>query len=186
MPHSPATALAAPGVEIVLADGTRRRLLYTLDAMRLLEQKFGTVVGVAAIVKGAAEVADAHGRVAVGKGSEADVVRVGTYKGPGLIEALELALAAGLMDERVVDPRTGDDAFVGDRPDLVGRLLHPGRLREYVEAFGAALNQAFDTGEPAEEGEPANPTTRPRTSPGRNGSTSSSGKQGARSKSSGK
>lgn len=125
--------LSAPGGTIDLADGTNVQLRYSFRALALLEAKFGSIAAVQ-------EAIDASGAGAA-FGPLVQILGAACI-GPGGFEPhfREHVDAKGnrTMAGDIVYRRRTDGADLAD-------LLHPGLIRDYMAAFGAALNQALKT-----------------------------------------
>lgn len=190
---SPAAAPSAPitaaGIPITLADGSVVRLRYSMASLRALEADFGNVARIMSDVKGASSALAASFAVAQGTASAKDRELDATYSGPSVFDVLVRALGPGLLDARAVHPRTGEEVWLGEHEDAVERLLDIGRLQEYLNAFGRAFNEAFDSGDgdaPTQGGGAVPPPkASPTRSRGASGGTSRSAARGSRSTRSG-
>lgn len=120
-----ATQLAARGVPITLADGTTVTLRYSFRSISLLEEFFGSLA-----------------RVQQALERESALMREGA-KRVRLYRVLQEAIGPGLVHVRTTDPDTGERCRLGERPDLVGDLLDPARARAYIDAWTAAMTEAF-------------------------------------------
>lgn len=122
--------LLGPGHPITFADGTTAPIIYSFRSLALLESRFGSVKSVQAAIDGSGD------RPAFGP--------------------LMQMIGAGLVGKGGFEPHIRERVGVdGERTvtDIVYRrrtdgmdlaeLLHPGRLGEYSEAFGAAFSAAL-------------------------------------------
>lgn len=140
---TPAQALGQP-IDIILADGTTAGIRYSFRSLALLEQKFGSVVGIQNAVDqtgdGAAfgPLLDLIGAGLVGK--------VGGFT-PHLRHRVDVTGARTL--EEIIYKRSSDGYELGE-------LLDPRRTEEYADAMQTALTQAFgsSTGSPGNDDSP--------------------------------
>ena len=179
MDGPPLAAIRADGVLIPLADGNTVPLRYSMAALAAIEVRFGNIVKPALYMQAA--LADLT--FSTGQGTEEDLqaalaqlagttgqgAQEGRYTGPGLMGVLLDALAPGMPPG------------LRDR-EVLGEALHPGYMRQYVQAYNDATGQSFDTGQ---ADIPTDPTNPPQGSPGASGTTSSAGSTGAPTTSSG-
>lgn len=112
-PTSSSDRLAARGVVIPLADGSTTRLRYGFRALKELEDRFGSVVGLQTAMQGIMEAMDEGGGGAKAFGPILDLIV------PGLLHN------RGVTEDEWLD------------------LLDPAHLAEYVDALKAAMEQAF-------------------------------------------
>lgn len=183
-PAVDAEALAGLGVPITLADGTTVRLRYSMASLVMLEKDFGNVARIISTVQGAAAALGASFAVAQGSATDEDRHTAETYDGPSVFSVVVRVMTPGLLDARGVDPRDGQEVWLGEDEAVVARALDPSRLQEYMNAFGQAFNQAFGGGadQPKREAGGARPPARSRSSAT---GSSRSGSQGSRPKRSG-
>lgn len=169
-PGTDAATLIAAGTPIILADGSTVNLRYTMLSVAGLEQNFGSLAGVMKAIESSSTALEAgmNDGAPIADGSAS------------LFTVLIRALAPGLLDAQVTDPRTGELVWLGEHEDTVGRLLALEQFKAYLEAFGASFAQAFrglGGARPPQEVEqeqapaPARPSSR-----GRTGGTSPSAK----------
>jgi hypothetical protein len=140
---TPAEAIAARGIPIPLSDGSTVHLRYTMASLMALEDEFGNVARIMSDVKGAATALEASFAIAQGTATPEQVDYDATYTGPSVFSVLVRALAPGLLDAPATDPRDGTELWLGEHPDVVARMLDTAHLQQYMNAFGAAFNQAF-------------------------------------------
>ena len=140
-PVPDSTTIAAPGHPIALIDGATVHLRYSMASLRMIEDLFGSLVGVQDRLQEASEAL----QVTVPEGAteqQAAAARREQAKGK-VFTILSDAIAAGLLHVRVVHPDTGQRVRLGTDRDLVMEQLDPGQLQPYLQAFAAALTQAF-------------------------------------------
>lgn len=125
--------LFAEGGTITLTDGTTIHLRYSFRALALLEARFGSIAAVQTAIS------------ATGDGAAfGPLVQIigAACLGPGGFEPHfrehQDAKGGRHMTGDVVYRRRTDGGDLAD-------LLHPGRLREYVDAFTVALSKALAT-----------------------------------------
>lgn len=187
-PAVDATDLAGLGIPITLADGSTVPLRYSMASLVALEKEFGNVARIISDVQGAAAALGASFNVANGSATDEDRHVAESYDGPSVFSVVVRALTPGLLDARGVDPRSGEELWLGEDQAAVARALDPSRLQEYMNAFGQAFNQAFGGGSAGASGKDApkaggaRPPARSRSSAT---GSSRSGSRGSRPKSSG-
>lgn len=173
---SPAHALQANGQPIPLADGTTAQLRYTMASLVALEESFGNVAKLMTSVQEAAEALQASQAVAEGHATPEQRELHDNYQGPSLFRILRDAIAPGLLDHRATDPRSGEQVWLGEHPDVLARLMLP-NVGAYMPAFGAAFREAFANLAGGDAADPQTATTAG-SSPGTPGGTSLSASTG--------
>lgn len=177
--ESPARALQGAGTIIELANGDEVELRYSMASLVAIEESFGNLARLTGVVMDAAGALEASQAVAAGKATDEQRELDATYQGHSLFRVLCDALAPGLLDVQVADPRTGEPIWLGENIGAVQRLLDPGRLREYLSAFSSTFARAFaqlDT-DGGEAGDPPAQATAKSPSRGKPGGTSQSAKR---------
>lgn len=130
------TRLAAPGVPLDLTDGRTVHVRFGMRALMRLEDRFGSLQGVARVFQAAQ-----------------------SGEGTAVVGSAVAILACGLQGEH-----DGSGAPLTD-PERLADLLDPLRLQDYVTAAGEALTQAFPVqAAPGNDGAPAAPDGSPGTS----------------------
>lgn len=145
-----------PALEITLIDGSRVPYRLSMDSLAALEDSFGSIVQMQEQVKAANDV-------------------LGSDLATGKIQMMRTVIdmvAMGVRHVPWVDPITGERVRLGAQRELVGELLDPARLQEYMNTVGVALGAAFGTlGAQAGSADPQTPAA-PTPSPGAAGGTS--------------
>lgn len=155
-----------PPLEVTLIDGTRVPYRLSMDSLAALEDSFGSITAMQDQVR------EANDRL----GNGGSAVAEGKIK---MMRTVIDMIAMGVRHVPWEDPVTGERVRLGARRELVGELLDPARLQEYMNTVGVALQQAF--GAFGQEGSggpqvPATPTPAPSVQvenfPGHAGGTS--------------
>lgn len=124
--------LLAEGGTVTLTDGSTVPLRYSFRALALLEARFGSIGAVQAAIDatgGGAAFGPLHQMLGAG------MVGPGGFE-PHLREHVDAKGKRTISD--IVYRRRTDGADLAD-------LLHPGRIGEYTDAFGAALGKALES-----------------------------------------
>lgn len=172
-----AQALRAAGVPIKLSNGDTVLLKYTMASVMALEENFGNLGGVMHSIQGA---------VASLESSMADATSKPREGERSLFQTIVQALAPGLLEAKVTDPRSGEEVWLGEHEDTVGRLLAFEEFGTYLEAFGASFAQAFHNIGGGQSNPPAQAAAAaPKSSRGAAGGTSPSAPRASRRKTSG-
>ena len=162
--------LAARGCPIILMDGSTVRLRYSMASLRELEARFGSLKGISIEINAAKRAMDDPSESIDASSSDPSSLPTTAASAP-LFSILSDALRAGLLHERRVDQYTGERYRLGADAERCDELLDPGQLQSYMEAFAAALQQAF--GDLAgEAGRTAVEAAQRLSSPGASGTTS--------------
>lgn len=182
-----AKALRAAGTTFELSDGTPVTLRYSMASIVQIEETFGNLGALATSVQDAALAAQyGLGPAQQASMSVDELEAAAGYTGPSLFKVLVDALAPGLLEEQVTDPRSGDVVWVGEHPDVLARMLDLAHLQDYLAAFSEAFGEAFravaggDAAHPAKTGSASQTTSR-----GTSGGTSRSAAAGTPRKRSG-
>jgi hypothetical protein len=139
-----AQALAAKGHPITLLDGSTVRLRYSMASLVQLEDRFGSLAGIMSVVQEAADVMDAQEKVRERTATEEQKALVVAQVGkPSLFGIIARVVLPGLMDAQAAHPRTGQPFYLGDDEQAALRLLDPGLMREYLEAFAEAFRESM-------------------------------------------
>lgn len=166
-------AIAARGAPITLATGETVRLRYSMLSLEQLEAEFGDLSRIIEYVETAAEALAAGERIRNGTGTDRDRELTADKSAGAIFTAITRVLLPGLLDAQATDPRTGELVWLEQRQDVAKRILDPGQLRPYMDAFKLAFSQSFDTGEPTAGGAVPPPVLpAPTASPGATGTTS--------------
>jgi hypothetical protein len=147
-------------LQVTLITGEQVDYRLSMDSLAALEDAFGSLTHMQD------QLTEANRALAAGEGPQ---VAAGKVKMMAVVTDL---VAIGLRHVPYPDPmRAGVTVRLGKDRDLVGELLDPGRLQEYMTTVGTALQQAFGAMTP--EGSANPPTPPPAPSPGPGGGTSS-------------
>lgn len=145
MTQGTSAAVHALGIPIPLADGTSVRLRYSMLSLERLEADFGDLTSIVDHVEGAARALGLSDRVRKGDATLTDEERAAAKGHAAIFTAITRVLLPGLLDAQGTDPRTGETVWLEERPDVAKRLLDPGSLNAYMDAFRESFAQAFHT-----------------------------------------
>lgn len=172
-----AQALRAEGVPIKLSNGETVQLKYTMASVMALESNFGNLAGVMHGIQTAAASLETSMNDATAKPKEGE---------RSLFQTIVQALAPGLLEVEMEDPRSGETVWLGEHEDTVGRLLAFDQFGAYLEAFGASFAEAFRSIGGGQSNPPAQAApAAQKSSRGATGGTSPSAPRASRRKTSG-
>lgn len=139
-----AQALQAKGHPITLLDGSTVRLRYSMASLVQLEDRFGSLAGIMQVVQEAADVLDAQEKVAAKTATDEHRALVEAAKGkPSVFGVIADVVLPGLADEQATHPRTRQPFYLGDDRTAALRLLDPGLMRVYLEAFVHSFRESM-------------------------------------------